>query len=369
MAHLLVDISAHGFGHAGQVLPLVRVLLEEVPALRVTLRSAVPAWKLREHLGRDVPVDVPPPDIGMVMHGPAEVDVAASAAAYADLHRDWDSVVTAEARRLAELQPGLLLADVPYSSLAAAAQVGIPAVALCSLNWGQIYRAYCGGYADAPATLKQIDAAYRSARVFLQTRPHAPMPELDNARSIGPICRQGRTAPQALRDALGVNDATRLALVAFGGIAGRMAVGELPRRPDLVWLRPGGGRGSRDDVVDADVLGWSFCDLAASVDLMVTKAGYGTVCETLAAGTRLLFVERPDWPENTAMRDFALAHGTAAAIAPQTLAAGDFGTILDKLLGQPRGAPVAPSGIAEAQAILQPLLARQAGVLSEGGAL
>jgi hypothetical protein len=355
MAHLLVDISGHGFGHAGQVLPLVRALLDRDPGLRVTLRAAVPAAKLREHLGAEVPVQPPGPDVGLVMHGPMDVDAAASAAAYAQLHADLDAEVRAEADRIAPLAPDLLLADVPYVSLAAAKRLGLPAVALCSLNWAQAYRAYCADAPEAARIAAEIREAYAAADLFLQPRPHAPMPDLPNARPIGPIFRAGRCAPDALRAALGLAADTRLVLVAFGGIPGRRGMGPLPAGTGLAWLLPGGDP-SRGDVYDADRLCWPFSELAASVDAVLTKTGYGTVCETLAAGTRLLYVGRPDWPEHTAMTSWAQTHGTVEAIGRDALAAGDYGGALARLLSRPRGSGVAPTGIADAMQALRPWL-------------
>jgi hypothetical protein len=118
----------------------------------VSVESALP----RELLERRF---VPPPfdlvaaapDVGMLMHDALAVDAAASCAAYRDFHRDWDGRVAAAARRLAAARPDLLLADVPYLPLVAAARVGIPAVAVCSLHWGAIHAAYCDADEDAGA--------------------------------------------------------------------------------------------------------------------------------------------------------------------------------------------------------------------------
>jgi hypothetical protein len=49
------------------------------------------------------------------------------------------SRVDREARLLAELQPDLVLSDVAYLPLAGAARAGIPSVAMCSLNWAELF--------------------------------------------------------------------------------------------------------------------------------------------------------------------------------------------------------------------------------------
>ena len=342
MPHLIVDISGHGFGHAGQVIPVVRDLFAALPDVQVTLRSAVPRDVLARHVGRDLPVAAPPADIGLAMTGPMDVDVPASAAAYAALHADFPAVVAREAERLAALAPDLLLADVPYSSIAAAARIGVPAVALCSLNWLDAYQAYCADRPEAGRIAADIRAAYAAARLFLQPRPHTAMRELANTRSIPPICRIGTDRRADLRARLGVDAGTELVAVGFGGLPGA-AVVDLPRLPGVVWVQANAPAG-RDDIVELAAGGLDFADLAASVDLVVTKSGYGTLCETLAAGTRLLMVSRPDWPEDAAMRAWLARHGTAAAIpraeaTPDGLARG-----VRDLLARPRGVPVQPDG-------------------------
>jgi len=42
MPHLVVSISCHGFGHVAQTAPILNLLHERMPHLRLTVRSAVP---------------------------------------------------------------------------------------------------------------------------------------------------------------------------------------------------------------------------------------------------------------------------------------------------------------------------------------
>ena len=355
MPHVVVDISGHGFGHAGQVIPVVRDLLAARPELRVTLRTAVPAGVLARHVGRDLPVDAPPADVGMVMHGPMDVDVAASAAAYAELHADFHAVVAREAERLRALKPDLLLADVPYSSIAAAGRIGVPAVALCSLNWLDAYRAYCADRPEATRIMAEIQDAYAAAELFLQPQPHTPMPELGNTRSIPPICRVGTDRSRDLRARLGLGAGAPLVAAGFGGLPGA-AVAALPRLNGVVWVQAH-APGDRDDVIDLDETGLDFADLAASVDLVVTKSGYGTLCETLAVGTRLLMLSRPDWPEDAGMRAWLDRHGTAAVLPRHEATPDGLARRVRALLARPRGVPVPPDGrLAAVRALRRSLL-------------
>jgi hypothetical protein len=138
--HLLVAISSHGFGHVSQVAPVVNALRARAPGLRVTLRTVAPLPLLASRIHG--PFDRQPvaDDFGMVQIDAMRVDRAASGARYREFHAGWEERVDGVATQLAAARPDLILADVPYLTLAAAARVGIPAVGLCSLNWADIYR-------------------------------------------------------------------------------------------------------------------------------------------------------------------------------------------------------------------------------------
>ncbi|KAB2921313.1 MAG: hypothetical protein F9K30_14695, partial [Dechloromonas sp.] len=137
--HLFVDISSHGFGHLAIAAPVLNALAEQVPGLRLTLRSGLPPAKLRQRIRPPFELLAGSSDFGYVMVDATHIDRAASAAAYRQAHAGWTQRVAAEAGFLADLQPDLVLTNVSYLPLAAAAQAGIPAASLCSLNWADLF--------------------------------------------------------------------------------------------------------------------------------------------------------------------------------------------------------------------------------------
>jgi len=355
-AHLVVDITGHGYGHLAQVAPVVAELRARRPELRLTVRSHVPEPVLTLALGKGVALAPPPPDVGLAMTGPVDVDRAASAAAYAGLHADWPAVVAAEAARLAALRPDLLLSNVGYVGLAAAAAAGIPAVAMSSLNWADMYACYCGDRPEAPRIHGEMLAAYRSARLFLQLAPALPMTDLPNRRPVGPVAGRGRDRRAELAATLRAAPGERLVLVTLGGIALNGEVRALPPLPGVRWLLAAGLELARDDVVPAEAQGLGFPDLIRSCDAVVTKPGYGTIVEAVCGGTRIVYCERPDWPETPFLDAWAHGHGAALMISRAELASGGYGAALAALLARPDPPPVAAGGAAEAADILLSLM-------------
>ena len=225
-------------------------------------------------------------------------------------------------------------------------------MALSSLHWDGIYDAYCGTEPDAPLIRRDIAAAYGAADVFLQTAPHMPMTGLANRRPIGPVGRAGTDR----RDDLLRGGEDRLVAVTFGGIAGSPTFHGLPRLPGLRWIMPSGWTGNRDDATGIDEAGVPFIDALASADAVITKMGYGTMVEGACNGTRILYADRPDWPEMPHMADWLADHATAQAVPRTVIETGDVAGPLSALLERPVKPPVRPTGIDQAVSVILPLL-------------
>ena len=386
MPHLLVDLSAHGYGHVTQTAPVVNALARRISGLRVTLRSAAPLALLRQRFHCDfqhVPAAL---DFGMKMASAVEVQAEESAAAYRSYHADWDRKVTRAAEEMRALRPDLLLANVPYLSLAAAHVAGVRAVGMCCLNWADIYRHYCANDAASAAIHAQMLAAYNSAEIFLKVQPTMPMPDFINAREIGPIAQVGRNRRTQLilpSPACGItSDLTvvvgqpgrmasssirggggegctlpeKIILVAMGGIDFRLPMERWPHIEGVRWLVPQAWNITRDDMIAFEPQGLSFSDLLASCDAVLTKPGYGTFAEAACAGIPVLYVSRQDWPEEPYLVQWMEQNNVCREVGRDRLQSGDLAEVLRDLWAQPKLPLPIASGAEEAAEILAEML-------------
>lgn len=353
--HLVADISAHGFGHLAQTTAVLDALHRLLPSLAVTIRTGHDEEILRKFLTIPFETAPPPPDIGMIMHGPSSIDVPASYGAYRDLHGVFEDVVEQERQALADLAPDLLYANIPYTSLAAAKSLNLPSVALCSLNWYDIFSGYC---LDEPAgqdIAAEIRAAYEAC-LFLRPTPSMEMPWHPDTRAIGPIARP--VSAMARREDLSeLAGGKKLVLVSLGGIRSDFDPGQLPQLPEVRWIIPAGSPFTRrNDISPVDATGHHFAALVPVADAIVTKSGYGIFVEAAAAGTRVLYAARPDWPEASALEPWLDHHGTAAPVSREALYEGAFADDLLRLLNREKSPPIATTGAAEAANIMKGLL-------------
>jgi len=352
--HLVIALSAHGYGHLAQTAPVINALRELLPGLRVTVRSALPQARLSSRLRGPYAYRAEATDFGMVMQSALAVDVESSAQAYAELHRGWQRRVDAEARLLESLAPDLVLSNVAYLPLAGAALAGIPAVALCCLNWADMYQHYFSQRPEAARIHGQMVDAYAQARRFLQPAPSMPMPTITRGEPLAPIAARGEARRARLRSDLREDE--RLVLVAMGGIALRLPMESWPALPGVRWVVQRDWAVRRDDVLILESFGLPFTDVLAGCDALVTKPGYGSVAEAACNGVPVLYVRRGDWPEEPYLIEWLHAHASAREVALADLQAGRLGKPLEALWQQSAVPPVAPDGTAQAAALLRECL-------------
>ncbi len=340
MPRLVVSISGHGFGHVAQTAPVLNLLHERMPGLHVTVRSAVPAGHLRSRIHAPFIHLESEGDIGMVMSSALDVCAAESCAAYREFHANWHARVAAEAALLRELKTDFVFSNVGYLPLAGAQQAAIPNAALCSLNWADIYRCYCGDNAIAA----QIHDCYAGADAFLRATPGMAMDDLPNLVPVAPIAATGTNRRAELNRRLKLSVDEKLVLVSLGGIASRIPIERWPRITGVRWLVQQSWQVEHPDAVILETLQMNFNDLLASSDVLICKPGYGSFVEAACSGVPVLYVSRADWPESPALIEWLQQHCSCREVSRDALERGDVAGALKELWDAPRPEPVIPQG-------------------------
>lgn len=346
--HLLVDISAHGLGHLAQTAPVLDTLHALAPGLRLTVRSALPREVLAQRIGADFAHVPEARDFGFVMRSAVDIDLVASARLYREFHAGWPQRVAAEVDWLRRHGIDALLCNVAYLPLAGAAEAGIPAACLCSLNWAELFAHYFGGEPWAAEIHAQMLAAYNAGPGFLRVTPGLPMADVVKRHDIAPIARIGRRDREGVARLLDLKEGERWILLAMGGIEFPLPLQDWPRTPGLTWLVPGELQTGRDDVRNVEGFAPGFADLLASVDAVITKPGYGTFVEAACSGIPILYLERGDWPETPHFAAWLALHARAQVLRRERLLAGDFFDVLQRLWQAPTPALPLANGADEA---------------------
>ena len=382
MPHLVVSISGHGFGHVAQTAPILNVLHQMMPQLRLTICSAVPFAHLRSRIKAPFELLHSEGDIGMAMSSAVDVRIEDSRAAYRAFHADWEARVAGEARLLRELGAGMVLSNVGYLPLAGAQRAGIPNIALCSLNWFDIYRHYCipdtkhpvraepvEALVSYPSTSSgrtvnetiaaQIHACYASADAFLRITPGMAMEHLPNLVPTAPIAAVGHNRRDELNRHLGLSKQKKLVLVSLGGIASRLPIERWPRIGGVRWLVQQNWQVEHPDAITIESLPMNFSDLLASSDALICKPGYGSFVEAACSGTPVLYVSRADWPETAILAGWLQQRSLCREVSRDALEQGSFVGELKEICDAIRPKPVIPEGAGQAADWIAERLQRQ----------
>jgi hypothetical protein len=143
---------------------------------------------------------------------------------------------------------------------------------------------------------------------------------------------------------VGVGADTRLVVFSLGGIEHPIDLTPWSRNPDIHWIVPKALLPDRLDMTAQEDLPFHFTDLLASADALIAKPGYGNFTEAACNGTPVLYVPRPDWPEQPYLLNWMSRYGMALALSPECLPTGDLQMSLAELWTLPQRKPVVPEG-------------------------
>lgn len=348
-------ISAHGYGHAAQVVPVLNALGTVIPNLRVLLRTTVPAAFFKERLR--VPWEHSPvqQDIGCIQDGPLSIDVEATWREHQEFHADWTERLSTEQAAMQRARPNVVLADTPYLALAAGHAVSIPAVALVSFTWDVILSEFTAPD-DVPrdSLLTSIRASYAQTDLAMKITPAPAMEHFRRLVEIAPIAEPASPARDELSRVLALAPGERTVLVGFGGIQLRsLPFAHLERLAGYRFLFDGPIPSGSRRFVSTQALPFSFKTLMASVDVIMSKPGYATLVEAVALGIPLIYVRRYNFADEQPLVDYLHRYGRGVELSRDDFAQGRWETVLSRACSLPAPTvPPSPTGAAEAAAQL-----------------
>ncbi len=354
-------ISGHGFGHAAQVVPVLNALGRLVPNLRVLLRTTVPASFFKDRLTTPWETSAVQQDIGCIQNGPMTIDVEATWHEHHRFHGTWNDRLQTEVDAMRAAAPDLVLADTPYLALAAGRKAGISTVALVSLTWDLVLSGYeAPPSTDGQAIIRSIRQAYGQADLALRITPAPIMTVFKKLVDIGPIAEPAPSAREQLTELLKLTPGERTVLVGFGGIPlDALPFETLESLPGYRFLFDGSISPTSRRFVSTQSLPFSFKTLMASVDVIMTKPGYGTLVEAVALQTPLVYVRRYNFADEQPLVDYLHRYGRGIELSLEHFIHGNWQEALQQacLLPLTPGPALPITGASDAATRLAPYFA------------
>jgi hypothetical protein len=181
------SISAHGFGHAAQVIPVLNKLGAVVDNLHVILRTCVPSSIFQEYLQVSWDLQAISQDIGCIQRGPLEIDIDGTWAAYQEFHTNWSQRVSQEAQAMRDAKANLVIFNISHLAIASAFQANCPVVAIASLSWDQVLEPFIQrSRTDHWVICEHIRQEYAKADRLIRLHPGIEMPAFSSIVDTGP---------------------------------------------------------------------------------------------------------------------------------------------------------------------------------------
>ncbi|MDH4186666.1 MAG: hypothetical protein OEV08_06695 [Nitrospira sp.] len=354
-------ISGHGYGHAAQVVPVLNALGALVPTITAILRTTVPASFFRDRL--TIPWIHQPvqQDIGCIQNGPLTIDIAKTWEAHIHFHDTWATRLANEITAMQEARPRLILADTPYLAVEAGSRAGIPTIVMANFTWDLVLQNFCESSSAAQQQLLQsIRRAYANADLALRITPAPAIHAFSNFVDIGPIASPAEPKRNQLAAALNLVSGERTILIGFGGIPlTTLPLKQIEQLRPYRFLFDGPIPSEHSRIHSTMSLPFSFKTLLASVDLIMTKPGYGTIVEAVALQQPVTYVRRYNFADEPPLVDYLHRFGRGIELSLDAFTQGRWEPALRQALALPAPSipPPSPSGAAEAAKRLAMLLA------------
>jgi hypothetical protein len=348
-------ISGHGYGHAAQVVPVLNALGALVPGLTAVLRTTVPASFFRDRLAIQWELSPVQQDIGCVQDGPLEIDIDATWAAHQRFHQTWEARLSNEVAAMQATSPALIIADTPYLAIEAGSRAQIPTIALASFTWDLVLKEYCRASDNPHQQLIQcIRGSYAKAFMALRISPAPRIDVFSNIIDIGPIASP--TSPERDRLALVLFLAPneRTVLVGFGGVPlTSLPLEQMEQLRHYRFLFDGPVPPGYSRIHSTETLPFSFKTLLASVDVIMTKPGYGTIVEAVALQQPVVYVRRYNFADEPPLVDYLHRYGRGVELSIDDFTRGRWEPALQQALASPvPSLPPPPTGAAEAAEVI-----------------
>jgi len=266
-------------------------------------------------------------DTGVIQLDSLHLDAPGSIARAEAFMSTFDARVAIEVQFLRDHRAVFSVSDLPPLGIAAAADAGLPAIALGNFTWDWIFENYDGGATVAG----RIGEIYGRASLALRLPMWGGFRTMPAVQDVPFVARRSRQDPLEVRNALGIPRDMRVVLVSFGGYGlGNLDEAAIRAISGYHVLLPG--------MIDENAMyrsGYRYEDLVRAVDVVVTKPGYGIISECLANDTSLLYTSRGEFREYEVLVEAMPKLLRCGFISHADLFAGSWAPHLDALLAQP----------------------------------
>ena len=349
---LAVYVSGHGYGHATRVGEVLREVRRREPQLRIVVVTSGPERLYRRAVPGPIEVRNEACDVGLAQESALVIDEAGTVDAWRRFQAGYEARVAREVRWLSENGAWVVLGDVPPLAFDSAAEAGVASLALANFSWDWIYRHLAARQPALDEAADRAAAAYGRCGLLLELPFAGDLSAFPRRVPIPLVARQPHIAREETRQRLKVEGT--VVLISFGGLGlPGFDPAVLARMPAFTFVVSDAAKALPANVrlvgtAEMEAAGLEYVDVVGAADAVATKPGYGIVSDAIAAGTRMIYTDRGDFPEYPILVREMAQWLACAHVTNEELLRGAFGDAIETLCAQPMPAPPALDGARQA---------------------
>ena len=292
-------ITHHGYGHGVRSADIIRAINRLYPEVDVHIITGLPEPFLRNRINADkISIRVRDFDIGMVQLDSIRVDVTATldrALAFYDMQK---RLLAEETAFLLKTKIDMVVADIPSLPLEAAARAEIPRVAVGNFSWDWIYSGFLADDRRWTPIIEMFRGQYARADLLLRLPFHDEMTAFSKKEDIPLVACPGKPCRDMIARLTGCDSRKKWVMLSFTTLdLNDKALARIERMEDcefltvlpLHWRRRNIHAVAREQV--------SFSDVIASVDVVISKPGFGIVSDCVVNHKPLIYADRTNFLE------------------------------------------------------------------------
>ncbi|WP_449537867.1 glycosyltransferase [Ferdinandcohnia sp. Marseille-Q9671] len=312
-------ISEYGFGHVARSIAIIRKLLEIKKDIRLIVCHSSSLDLLKSSLNdprivfRKVQTD-----IGFyLMDGSIEPDLNRMNTEYNKFLINWNPTINIEKSFLTSNHVDFLLSDISPQALEAAYQLGIPSIGISNFTWYTAYQSLI----EEPL-LEPLKQAYEKMTYFFALAGSREPTWTCRKQDYGFYSREfDWIEVEKIKKEVNPIGTKKIVFFGLGMKMDLEDIEKLPiwNSPEIAFIVSSNIRVNKSNVFSIPEDYIESQNYIAASDLVVTKAGWGTVSESVCSRTPLLIVDRKSMKEDQNTISYLKEHGLCETITWEVL--------------------------------------------------
>jgi L-arabinokinase len=319
-------ITAHGYGHGVRSADIICAINRLYPEIGVHVVTGLPEPFLLNRIGAGkISMRVRSFDIGMVQLDSIRVDVAATLDRALALYAARKRLLEEETVFLKEAGINLVVADIPSLPLEAAARAGIPRVAVGNFSWDWIYSEFLADDKRWLPIVEMFREQYAYADLLLRLPFHDEMAAFPKKEDIPLVAHPGNPCRDKIAGLTGCDPEKKWVMLSFTTLdLDEAALARIENINDCEFLTvpPLEWRVRNIHAVAREQV--SFSDVLASVDVVISKPGFGILSDCAVNNKPLIYADRTNFREYPVLEESIRKYLKHVHISSEDLYRGDI---------------------------------------------